>query len=357
MLFKSDLIWISEGKFNQQRANNFKRILRQSGRSAIISAQLMGYCPFSIDSTNRMIFSWSSVPFFMTVCNVAIVIVWSCYYFTNEAKINNIFPCRLETDKISYQAVAFGIYFQQYLRISAVWYRNEIIAFWENLQLSCMQIYEAGSETSKATFEQQLIHKSYKMNIVVGITCVIGFLYSGGLVLAGLSEILLYFETSEAIIFVVAGLILWNGYGILFILKALWFVHLIDVLVICFSTLKSSKSSKHERRNMFIQQYKFLEHLVGLFNSTFSVELTLSMISLGSYFINALYSTCVAFHKELQGPGQLLSSSAGVLLHGSAIFLICSSSTQLTKQVQFVQSSCIRISMIVVIYVVLPRNY
>ena len=329
MISKSDLIWISDRKKHQEKAALIKKLLKQSGRFVVFSAQLMGYCPFSIDNSNKMSSKGTSLPFLMSVFHIVAMILWSAYLMVNKNKLDGLASNR-GTGRVSYQGVVFAIYSQHYIRVLTIRHRNGIVKFWDKLQSSLVQTYVGGSAVSKTIFEEQLVRKRSKMNIAVLVNLVLATLHIGCFIFVSMNKLYILFGIYE-IIPLVLGLILWNANGILLILKILWHAHIIDTITIGFSVLSTSKAL--ENRSIFLYQYKCLEDVVTLFNSTYSVDLTVSMISLGFHFINALYTACTVFDEE--HAWQFWSNVAAIFVHGTALLLICSSATQLTKQVNY----------------------
>ena len=327
-------IWILEKTPHQK--TNFEGLLGQCGGFVIFSAQLMGFLPFSFDNMNRMKFKWTSLPFCMAVLPLVAVTGWSWCFFTvgtKTAKIMEIFGENPDTDKISFAIVGVvSYYFSLYFRVSEIVNRKEIFNFWEKLHLTCKEMYEMGSIESKIELEKHLKYKKRKMCTVLLITFAAGIYYSISFVKydTDTGKTLMLFGLLESILFT-SGLLLWNLHGLLFIIQILWYVHLMDLIAIGFSQMAYFKSTGN--KNLFFIKYKTLEELVETLNSIFSVELTLSMISLGIYFINVLYKTCVSVFQSQVVSGSISSSACGVILHALAIFLLCSSATQITKEV------------------------
>jgi hypothetical protein len=297
-------------------------------------AQLIGYCPLSIGKRNRVHFSWFSLPFFMALFHPTAITAWCVRYFVHDDHREKLFRAQLETDVLGfYSVIIVTFYCQTFIRIVGVLWRKDVLIFWNELYSLSSQIYEAGTTESKIRYEEELRRRAKKnLRIVGGICLVVGINAWQLIGKAFLSRAIAIdtFEEYRSPIFT-CGLVLWNFHTIVHITKTLWHVHLIELLSTGFLGLGPHHTNEH----VYLKQYKSLSGLVDRFNTIFTVELVVSLIALTLYLTNFIYTYCVTVATAIAaGATDVPHSAPGIMLVGLSLFLLCSSATEVTKQVR-----------------------
>jgi hypothetical protein len=108
-------------------------LLSQSGQLTTKSAQVFGYCPFSVDRQNRLSFRWISLPTFFVFFQLGLIASWLVFYQVFEDKFEAMYASQVKnTDKFGYLLVKLiGGLVQSYLRLSAILTRRKTLVFWD----------------------------------------------------------------------------------------------------------------------------------------------------------------------------------------------------------------------------------
>jgi len=314
---------------HEEKITTFDKAVKRSGSSVTFLAQFLGFCPFSLDSKNRFRLKLTSVPFFMFIIQTLTGLGWWLYFVSKGTGTKEIFGTnQTGTDTLSHVISGlFTVFSQLANRILTLLHASDIISFTGKLFTVYDEVYESDSEASKIRFEQKLKRNAWKMNLIVAIICPIAILNMYGYLyyLRVNTNAFVALPPNETPFFVVSFLTS-NLNSLLMISKALLYVHSLDLISIGFSELNYKAPSK-----VFLKQYASLKGLVCNFNSMFSLELTITTLAIGVFFVNSLYTGCVDV--KYQVGRNLLMPIEEVTVHGMAIFLLCSSATQITRQV------------------------
>jgi len=317
---------------SEEKITNFDKLVKRSGSNVIFLAQFTGFCPFSVDPKNKLRFKFISIPFFMLVFQTLITSGWWFYFMSIDiqSKSNDIFATdQSGTDKLSHiLSSMFTIFSQVSNRILTLIHAKDIVTFTGKLVSIYSEVYESCVKISKARFEQKLRRIMWKMNFVTALVLLVSVQHIYGYWKYVETQTRAYeiLPPYEAFIFKIS-FITSNINSLLMIAKALLYVHTLDLISIGFSELNHKTS-----RNVFLKQYAAFEGLVRNFNSMFSMELTITTTSLGVFLLNSIYTGCVDVKYQVLSNLQIPIEE--ITVHGMAIFLLCSSATQITLQVR-----------------------
>jgi F0F1-type ATP synthase assembly protein I len=314
--------------------------LRRSGTLVILFAQLVGLCPFSLDKDGKMVFKWLSFPVFLVGAHLG-----STTFFATKLLILDNDTSRFKTAVDLFQFiiwVASNLASQTYLRLAGILSKQKTIKIWEELHNILKEIHEKGNKSVQTFLDEQLKHQWRKMGLAYFITfaCITLHLKEASIPLIGKHNALK-----------IIGVTLWNIHDFLSITKTLWFIHIIDLVRIGYSSLrfgtqanenmaaKFSFQPKGDRLSLFLKRFEALEEVTEALNEKFSVELGVCVLYSCIILNASLYDICNMFrNNEFDSFFALLPQ---LVIHLIEICLICDSGTWVTKEVSsIVISGC-----------------
>jgi hypothetical protein len=330
MYGKSDLFFIANIT-NTAKVKTFES-LRRSGALVIFFAQLLGFCPFSLERDGKMIFQWLSFPALLVGAHLGSII----FFATKLLIIDNYIPLT-ENSVYIFQFmfwVVSNLACQTYLRLAGILSKQKTIKTWDVLHTILREIHDNGAESVQSFLEQQLKRQWRKMGLVYLIIFACIALHFKTVVIPLIG-------TVNALNLI--GVTLWNLHDLLSITKTLWFIYAIDLVRIGYLSLrlgtyanknmaaKISFQPNGNRLTLFLKNFEALEEVTQTLNEKFSVELGVCLLYACNILNYSLYEVCDLFRKNQSS--LILSSLPHIFIHLIEIYLLCDTGTWVTKEV------------------------
>jgi len=334
---EQDLIFFTQ-KIPNVKLDNFAALLRRSGIVVSFFAQLIGYCPSSLNANNKLVFRWLSWPVFLIgVQTTEIILALLCYHQLDETH-----PDKKEVNRVdrfgSSLIIVSSIQSASYLRLMGIIFNRKTRELWSKLGSKLTDIYQLGTEASKMIFQEELKRYIRITNVVYLV------IYIGGIGLI-ISRVVGLFATKMVVECGITagllGMIVLNLNLVFSVTYGLWFVHIISLIRIGFTVLRHEKSrsrslkvgtpqSKSGQMYHRFRHFAGLEELVRILNEDFSLELTLTFILVGILLTNIFYDVFRIIHDAEYF--RLLEMIPFLITNVTTLCLLCHSGTLMTRQ-------------------------